>query len=142
MPNTHEVLFRTLDDKKAGLLERLCRQGEAEVGALKDAVRVLATKDGSKHLAALPAGRAGAATAKKGRQPNYRRKLGALAPLVEDRKKRGRVMAKPVFDDLEASDEKDGTKEPMPDRNACRLHRRKRDCASTRKTRRALTQPH
>ena len=35
MPNTHDVLFRTLaDPTRRALFERLCREGEQTVGAL------------------------------------------------------------------------------------------------------------
>jgi len=53
MPNTHDVLFRTLaDPTRRALFERLCREGEKTVGALtvKSGISQPAV---SKHLGVL-----------------------------------------------------------------------------------------
>jgi len=53
MPNTHEVLFRTLaDPTRRAIFERLCREGEQSVGALTARAGV-SQPAVSKHLGVL-----------------------------------------------------------------------------------------
>src|SRR6202171_1533710 len=82
MPNTHNVLFRTLaDPTRRALFERLCREGEQTVGALTARAGV-SQPAVSKHLGILK--QAGLVRDRHGgRQSHYRAQLGALAPLSE-----------------------------------------------------------
>jgi DNA-binding transcriptional ArsR family regulator len=82
MPNTHDVLFRTLaDPTRRAIFERLCREGEQTVGALTARAKV-SQPAVSKHLAVLKeAGLVRAA--QDGRQTHYSAQLGALAPLID-----------------------------------------------------------
>lgn len=82
MPDTHDVLFRTLaDPTRRAIFERLCREGELTVVALtlKAGVSQPAV---SKHLAVLK--QAGLVRDRhEGRQTHYKAQLGALAPLID-----------------------------------------------------------
>ena len=82
MPNTHEVLFRTLaDPTRRALFERLCREGEQTVGALTAGAGV-SQPAVSKHLGVLK--HAGLVRDRhEGRQTHYSAQLGALAPLID-----------------------------------------------------------
>ncbi len=82
MPNTHDVLFRTLaDPTRRALFERLCREGEQTVAALTARAGV-SQPAVSKHLGVLK--RAGLVRDRhEGRQTHYSAKLGALAPLID-----------------------------------------------------------
>jgi DNA-binding transcriptional ArsR family regulator len=82
MPNSQDVLFRTLaDPTRRALFERLCRQGEQTVGALTAQAGV-SQPAVSKHLALLK--EAGLVLDRhQGRQTHYSAQLGALAPLVD-----------------------------------------------------------
>lgn len=82
MPNTQDVLFRTLaDPTRRTLFERLCREGEQTVGALtaKSGVSQPAV---SKHLGVLKRAHL-VRDRHEGRQTHYSAQLGALAPLVD-----------------------------------------------------------
>jgi|SRR5689334_12393525 len=82
MPNSHEVLFRTLaDPTRRAIFERVCREGEQTVGALTADAGV-SQPAVSKHLAVLK--RAGLVLDRhEGRQTHYRAQPGALAPLLD-----------------------------------------------------------
>jgi DNA-binding transcriptional ArsR family regulator len=82
MPNTQNVLFRTLaDPTRRALFERLCRQGEQTVGALTAQAGV-SQPAVSKHLAVLK--QAGLVLDRhQGRQTHYSAQLDALAPLID-----------------------------------------------------------
>jgi DNA-binding transcriptional ArsR family regulator len=82
MPNSHEVLFRTLaDPTRRAIFERVCREGEQTVRALTADAGV-SQPAVSKHLAVLK--RAGLVLDRhEGRQTHYRAQPGALAPLLD-----------------------------------------------------------
>lgn len=82
MPQSHDILFRTLaDPTRRAIFERLCREGDQTVGALTAHAGV-SQPAVSKHLAALK--RAGLVRDRhEGRQTHYSAQLGALAPLVD-----------------------------------------------------------
>src|ERR1700739_2977407 len=82
MPNTHDVLFRTLaDPTRRGIFEQLCREGEKTVGTLT-AWATVSHPAVSKHLAALK--QAGLVRDRhEGRQTHYSAQLKALAPLID-----------------------------------------------------------
>src|ERR1700756_2047691 len=82
MPNTHDVLFRTLaDPTRRTLFERLCRDGEQTVGALTARAGV-SQPAVSKHLAVLKL--AGLVRDRpEGRQTHYSAELKGLAPLID-----------------------------------------------------------
>ena len=82
MPNTHDVLFKTLaDPTRRAIFERLCREGEQTVGALKSQSRV-SQPAVSKHLRVLK--QAGLVRDRhEGRQTHYSAQIGALAPLMD-----------------------------------------------------------
>jgi len=82
MPNTHDVLFRTLaDPTRRAIFERLCREGEQTVGALTVQAKV-SQPAVSKHLGLLK--EAGLVRDRhEGRQTHYSAQLGALAPLID-----------------------------------------------------------
>ena len=82
MPKTDDMLFRTLaDPTRRAIFERLCREGEQTVGALKARARV-SQPAVSKHLALLK--QAGLVRDRhEGRQTHYSAQLGALAPLID-----------------------------------------------------------
>lgn len=82
MPDTHDLLFRTLaDPTRRGLFERLCREGEQTVGALTAQAGV-SQPAVSKHLGVLK--QAGLVLDRhEGRQTHYSAQLGALGPLVD-----------------------------------------------------------
>src|ERR1700738_26326 len=82
MPNSHDVLFKTLaDPTRRAIFERLCREGEQTVGA------VTARGGGSapavsKQLGGLK--RAGRVRDRQeGRKTHYGARVGALAPLID-----------------------------------------------------------
>ena len=82
MPDTHDMLFRTLaDPTRRAIFERLCRQGEQTVGALTSQSGV-SQPAVSKHLGVLK--QAGLVRDRhEGRQTHYSAQLGALAPLMD-----------------------------------------------------------
>jgi DNA-binding transcriptional ArsR family regulator len=82
MPESHDMLFRTLaDPTRRALFERLCREGEQTVGVLTAQAGV-SQPAVSKHLAVLK--QAGLVRDRHaGRQTHYSAQLGALAPLVD-----------------------------------------------------------
>jgi DNA-binding transcriptional ArsR family regulator len=82
MPNTHDMLFRTLaDPTRRAIFERLCRDGEQTVGALTARAKV-SQPAVSKHLAVLK--QAGLVRDRhEGRQTHYSAQLRALAPLID-----------------------------------------------------------
>ena len=82
MPNTRDVLFKTLaDPTRRALFERLCREGEQTVGALTSRAEV-SQPAVSKHLGVLK--QAGLVRDRhEGRQTHYSAQLGALGPLVD-----------------------------------------------------------
>jgi DNA-binding transcriptional ArsR family regulator len=82
MPNTQDVLFRTLaDPSRRAIFERLCREGEQTVGALT-ARAGISQPAVSKHLGVLK--QAGLVRDRhEGRQTHYSAQLGALAPLID-----------------------------------------------------------
>src|SRR5208283_3702676 len=82
MPNSHDVLFRTLaDPTRRAIFERLCRDGEQTVAALTARAGV-SQPAVSKHLGVLR--QAGLVLGRhQGRQTHYRARLGALAPLID-----------------------------------------------------------
>lgn len=81
MPDTHDVIFRTLaDPTRRTIFERLCREGEQTVSALTSQAKVTQPAV-SKHLAVLK--RAGLVQNRhQGRQTHYRAQVKALAPLI------------------------------------------------------------
>jgi DNA-binding transcriptional ArsR family regulator len=82
MPDSHNVLFRTLaDPTRRALFERLCREGEQSVGALT-ALAGVSQPAVSKHLGVLK--QAGLVRDRhEGRQTHYSALPGALAPLID-----------------------------------------------------------
>jgi DNA-binding transcriptional ArsR family regulator len=82
MPNTHDVLFRTLaDPTRRAIFERLCREGEKTVGALTAWAKITQPAV-SKHLRILKA--AGLVRNRhEGRETHYSAQLSALAPLID-----------------------------------------------------------
>jgi len=82
MPNTHDVLFRTLaDPTRRAIFERLCHEGEQTVAALTARAGV-SQPAVSKHLGVLR--KAGLVRDRhEGRQTHYSAQLGALAPLID-----------------------------------------------------------
>ena len=82
MPQTHDVLFRTLaDPTRRALFERLCRDGEQTVGALTAHAGV-SQPAVSKHLGVLK--QAGLVRDRpEGRQTHYTAQPVALAPLLD-----------------------------------------------------------
>lgn len=99
MPDTHDVLFRTLaDPTRRAIFERLCRKGEQTVGALT--VRSGVSQPAvSKHLGVLK--RAGLVRDRhEGRQTHYSARPAALAPLVDWTSRMAGFWEK-RFDDLE-----------------------------------------
>ena len=99
MPNTHDVLFKTLaDPTRRAIFERLCRAGEQTVGELTARAKI-SQPAVSKHLAVLKA--AGLVRDRhEGRQTHYSAQLGALAPLIDWTSKMTGFWQK-RFDDLE-----------------------------------------
>src|ERR1700733_7559881 len=82
MPNTHDVLFRTLSDPtRRAIFERLCREGEQTVGALTAGSGV-SQPAGSKHLGVLKQARL-VRDRHEGRQTHYSAQLAALGPLID-----------------------------------------------------------
>jgi DNA-binding transcriptional ArsR family regulator len=82
MPNTDDMLFRTLaDPTRRAIFERLCREGEQTVGALTAEAGV-SQPAVSKHLAVLK--QAGLVRDRPdGRQIHYSAQFAALAPLID-----------------------------------------------------------
>lgn len=82
MPNTHDLLFKTLaDPTRRAIFERLCREGEQTVGALTARAKV-SQPAVSKHLGVLKD--AGLVRDRhEGRQTHYSAQLSALAPLID-----------------------------------------------------------
>jgi DNA-binding transcriptional ArsR family regulator len=82
MPNTHEVLFRSLSDPtRRAIFEHLCREGEQTVGALTARARV-SQPAVSKHLRILK--QAGLVRDRhEGRRTHYGAQFGGLAPLID-----------------------------------------------------------
>ncbi len=82
MPDTHDVIFRTLvDPTRRAIFERLCRDGDQTVGALTAKAGV-SQPAVSKHLGVLK--QAGLVRDRhKGRQTHYSARPGALAPLID-----------------------------------------------------------
>jgi DNA-binding transcriptional ArsR family regulator len=82
MPNTQDVLFKTLSDPtRRALFERLCREGEKTVTALTEKAGV-SQPVVSKHLGVLK--QAGLVRDRhQGRQTHYSAQLGALSPLID-----------------------------------------------------------
>jgi DNA-binding transcriptional ArsR family regulator len=82
MPNTHDLLFKTLaDPTRRALFERLCHEGEITVGALTAGAGV-SQPVVSKHLAILK--QAGLVRDRPaGRQTHYSADSRALAPLID-----------------------------------------------------------
>ena len=82
MTKAQDVLFKSLaDPTRRAIFERLCREGEQTVGALK-------TRSGvsqpaiSKHLGVLK--RAGLVRFRhEGRETHYTAQIGSLAPLID-----------------------------------------------------------
>lgn len=82
MPDTQDLLFRTLSDPtRRALFERLCREGEQTVAALTAGAGV-SQPAVSKHLGLLK--RAGLVRDRQeGRHTHYDARPGALAPLID-----------------------------------------------------------
>jgi DNA-binding transcriptional ArsR family regulator len=82
MPNTHDMLFKTLaDPTRRAIFERLCREGEQTVGALTAEAGV-SQPAVSKHLGVLRL--AGLVVDRPaGRQTHYGARPGALTPLID-----------------------------------------------------------
>ncbi|MBN9324323.1 MAG: metalloregulator ArsR/SmtB family transcription factor, partial [Delftia acidovorans] len=82
MPNTEDVLFKTLSDPtRRGIFEQLCREGEKTVGALTEKAGV-SQPVVSKHLGVLK--QAGLVRDRhEGRNTHYSAQLGALTPLLD-----------------------------------------------------------
>ena len=99
MPNTFDVLFKTLaDPTRRAIFERLCRDGEQTVAALTAQAGV-SQPAVSKHLGVLK--HAGLVRDRhEGRQTHYSAQLGALGPLV-DWTSRMAGFWQSRFDDLE-----------------------------------------
>ena len=82
MPNTHDLLFRTLaDPTRRAIFERLCRDGEQTVGALT-ARAGISQPAVSKHLGVLKQAKL-VRDRREGRQTHYGAQLSALAPLID-----------------------------------------------------------
>ena len=82
MPNTHDLLFRTLaDPTRRAIFERLCREGEQSVGALT-ARSGVSQPAVSKHLVVLKQAKL-VRDRHEGRQTHYSAQLAALAPLID-----------------------------------------------------------
>jgi DNA-binding transcriptional ArsR family regulator len=99
MPQSHDVLFRTLaDPTRRAIFERLCRDGDLTVGALT-AKAGISQPAVSKHLGVLK--QAGLVRGRhQGRQTHYSAQLQALAPL-HDWAKEMAGFWQSRFDDLE-----------------------------------------
>jgi DNA-binding transcriptional ArsR family regulator len=99
MPDTHDVLFKTLaDPTRRAIFERLCSAGEQTVSALTAQAGV-SQPAVSKHLGVLK--QAGLVRDRHaGRQTHYSAQLGALAPLL-DWTSRMTGFWQSRFDDLE-----------------------------------------
>src|SRR6516164_2623537 len=82
MPETHDILFKTLADPTRGaIFERLCREGGQTVGALQ-AQAGISPPAVSKHPGVLK--QAGLVRDRhEGRQTHYSAQLGALTPLID-----------------------------------------------------------
>ena len=82
MPNTQDMLFKTLaDPTRRAIFERLCREGEKTVSALTEKAGV-SQPVVSKHLGVLK--QAGLVAGRHaGRETHYSAQLGALTPLVD-----------------------------------------------------------
>ena len=82
MPQTHDLLFRTLaDPTRRALFERLCREGDQTVSVLTTHAGI-SQPAVSKHLAVLK--QAGLVSDRhEGRQTHYSAQLSALTPLVD-----------------------------------------------------------
>src|ERR1044072_445923 len=82
MPNTHDVLFRTLaDPTRRAIYERLCREGRQTVAAITAKAGV-SQPAVSKHLGVLK--RAGLVRDRQdGRQTHYSAEIKALRPLLD-----------------------------------------------------------
>jgi DNA-binding transcriptional ArsR family regulator len=82
MPNTHDVLFKTLSDPtRRAIFEQLCRDGAQTVGSLTARAGV-SQPAVSKHLGVLK--HAGLVRDRpQGRQTHYSAQLSALAPLID-----------------------------------------------------------
>jgi DNA-binding transcriptional ArsR family regulator len=82
MPNTQDLLFKTLaDPTRRAIFERLCRDGEQTVAALTARAKV-SQPAVSKHLAALK--QAGLVRDRhEGRQTHYSAQPRALSPLLD-----------------------------------------------------------
>ena len=95
MPNTHDVLFRTLaDPTRRAIFERLCREGEQTVGALTVQAKV-SQPAVSKHLGLLK--EAGLVRDRhEGRQTHYSAQLGepgqTLTSAVKCRRPRAKLI--------------------------------------------------
>ncbi len=82
MPNTHDLLFRTLaDPTRRAIFERLCREGEQSVGALT-ARSGVSQPAVSKHLVVLKQAKL-VRDRHEGRQTHCSAQLAALAPLID-----------------------------------------------------------
>ena len=82
MPQTHDLLFRTLaDPTRRAIFERLCREGEQTVGALTTRAKI-SQPAVSKHLGILKRAKL-VRDRHEGRQTHYSAQLGALAPLID-----------------------------------------------------------
>jgi DNA-binding transcriptional ArsR family regulator len=99
MPNSPDLVFRTLaDPTRRAIFERLCREGEKTVGALKARAKV-SQPAVSKHLGVLK--RAGLVRDRRqGRETHYSAQIGALAPLIDWTSQMAGFWEK-RFDDLE-----------------------------------------
>jgi len=82
MQHAHDTLFRTLaDPTRRAIFERLCREGEQTVGALRAEAGV-SQPAVSKHLGVLR--QAGLVRDRhQGRQTHYSPQVGALGPLID-----------------------------------------------------------
>jgi DNA-binding transcriptional ArsR family regulator len=99
MPNTEDLLFKTLaDPTRRAIFERLCREGEKTVTALTAQAGV-SQPVVSRHLGMLK--QAGLVRDRhEGRLTHYSAQLGALSPLVDwTREMAGFWQSR--FDDLE-----------------------------------------
>jgi DNA-binding transcriptional ArsR family regulator len=99
MPDTHDILFRTLaDPTRRAIFERLCRHGEQTVGALT-AQSGVSQPAVSKHLGVLK--QAGLVRDRhEGRQTHYSAELPALSALIDWTKQMAGFWEN-RFDDLE-----------------------------------------
>jgi DNA-binding transcriptional ArsR family regulator len=99
MQDTPDLLFRTLaDPTRRAIFERLCREGEATVGALTETAGV-SQPVVSKHLSVLKS--AGLVEGRNaGRQTHYSARPHALAPLLDWTKEMAGFWES-RFDDLE-----------------------------------------